>query len=292
MFADLHLHTCFSDGTYTPEELVSHAREKGLSAIALTDHDTVEGCRRAEAACGKAGVEFIAGTELTADCEGIELHILGYFLDIEDPLLIQEITKCQTTRQDRIREMVSRLNRHRVPLKAERVFAIANCRSPGRPHVARALVEDGFCSSMDEAFERFLKRSRPAWVPKRRISADDAIALIHHAGGLAVMAHPGLNRTDDVILPVVKAGLDGIECFHTKHSTATAERYLQMADRYKLLVTGGSDCHGMSKGHPLIGTIKLPYQHVELLRIAVARRRENTPNGSGDKPERVPSTIS
>jgi hypothetical protein len=170
--------------------------------------------------------------------------------------------------------MVLRLNRLQVPLQAERVFALANCRSPGRPHVARALVEDGFCSSMDEAFDRFLKRSRPAWVPKRRVSAADAIALIHGAGGLAVMAHPGLNRTDAVIAPLVESGLDGIECFHTKHSTTTAERYLEMADRYRLLVTGGSDCHGMSKGRPLIGTIKLPYQHVELLKIQVARRRK------------------
>lgn len=274
MFADLHLHTHFSDGTYSPEELVGHAKEKGLSAIALTDHDTVEGCARAEQACQEAGIEFIAGTELTADCKGTEVHLLGYFLDTQHPRLIEEISKCQDTRQNRIREMVVRLNQQRVPLKAERVFALANCRSPGRPHVARALVQEGFCSSMDEAFDRWLKRSRPAWVPKRRVSAADAIALIHAAGGLAVMAHPGLNRTDAVIPPVVKAGLDGIECFHTKHSTSTSERYLELADRYKLLVTGGSDCHGMSKGRPLIGTIKLPYQHVELLKIAVARRRE------------------
>ncbi len=278
MFADLHLHTHFSDGTYTPEELVARAREQGLSAIALTDHDTVEGCPRAGQACLDAGIEFIPGTELTADYKGTELHILGYFLDMENGLLLREISKCQATRQDRIREMVLRLNQHRVPLRAERVFAIANCQSPGRPHVARALVEDGYCANMDEAFERFLKRSRPAWVPKRRISVADAIDLIHQAAGLAVMAHPGLNRTDDLIPAVVKAGLDGIECFHTKHSTATAERYLEIADRYKLLVTGGSDCHGMSKGRPLIGTIKLPYQHVELMKIAVARRREAPPS--------------
>jgi predicted metal-dependent phosphoesterase TrpH len=252
----------------------------------------VEGCPRAVEACGKAGIEFITGTELTADYKGIEIHILGYFLDMENTLLISEISKCQATRQDRIREMVARLNAHRVPLKAERVFAIANCQSPGRPHVARALVEDGFCSSMDEAFERFLKRSRPAWVPKRRISAADAIDLIHKAGGLAVMAHPGLNRTDDVIPPAVKAGLDGIECFHTKHSTAASERYLELADRYKLLVTGGSDCHGMSKGRPLIGTIKLPYQHVEMLKIAVARRRRTAPSGPDGQSESVSSTVS
>jgi hypothetical protein len=273
VFADLHLHTHFSDGTFTPEELVARACDQGLSAIALTDHDTVEGCPRAAAACEKAGIEFIVGTELTADYKGCELHILGYFLDIENPLLIREMSKCQATRQDRIREMVLRLNQARVPLEAERVFAIANCQSPGRPHVARALVADGYCAGMDEAFERFLKRGRPAWVPKRRISAANAIELIHQAGGLAVMAHPGLNRSDDVIPPVVKAGLDGIECFHTKHSTHASERYLELADRYKLLVTGGSDCHGMSKGRPLIGSMKLPYQHVELMKIAVARRQ-------------------
>jgi len=130
VFADLHLHTHFSDGTYTPEELVAHALEKGLSAIAVTDHDTVEGCPRAAAACKRAGLEFIPGTELTADYQGIELHILGYFLDPDNALLLKEISKCQLTRQDRIREMVLRLNQQRVPLKAERVFAIANCQSP------------------------------------------------------------------------------------------------------------------------------------------------------------------
>jgi len=271
---------------------VGHARQKGFSAIALTDHDTVEGCPRAAAACEQAGIEFIVGTELTADLKGTELHILGYFLDMENQLLLAEIAKCQATRQDRIREIVDRLNRRGVPLKAERVFAIANCQSPGRPHVARALVEDGFCSGMDEAFERFLKRGRPAWVPKRRISAAEAINLIHTAGGLAVMAHPGLNRSDDVIPPVVKSGLDGIECFHTRHSTAASERYLEMADRYKLLVTGGSDCHGMSKGRPLIGTIKLPYQHVQLLKIAVARRREGAQRGADGRPDNIRTTVS
>ena len=145
---------------------------------------------------------------------------------------------------------------------------------PGRPHVARALVQAGLCGSLDEAFERFLKKNRPAWVPKcKDVRAGRASHLIHQAGGVAVMAHPGLNRTDDIIPEMVEAGLDGIECFHTKHSAATSEHYLQMADKYHLLVTGGSDCHGMSKGKPLIGTVKLPYQHVEKLKAKAAERR-------------------
>jgi predicted metal-dependent phosphoesterase TrpH len=166
--------------------------------------------------------------------------------------------------------MVARLNRLKVPLTAEAVFALANCRAPGRPHVARALVKARLCSSLDEAFERFLKRNRPAWVPKLKMSAEEAIDLIHQAGGVAVLAHPGLNRTDKVIPGLVEASLDGLECFHTKHSTVTSEHYLELADRYHLLVTGGSDCHGLSKGKPLIGTVRVPYQHVERLMARAA----------------------
>jgi hypothetical protein len=272
MFADLHLHTHFSDGTFSPEEVVALGKKFGLAALSLTDHDTVEGCARMAAACAAAGIEFIPGTELTAEQDENELHILGYFLDTQNKKLLVEIAKFQAVRQNRIREMVARLNELHVPLAAEAVFTLANCRSPGRPHVARALVNAGLCSSLDEAFERFLKKSRPAWVPKKKMSALDGIELIHQAGGLAVMAHPGLNRTDEVIPDLVDAGLDGIECFHTKHSTATSQRYLRIADKYHLLVTGGSDCHGLSKGKPLIGTVKLPYLHVEKMKAAVGRK--------------------
>lgn len=268
--ADLHLHSQFSDGTYTPEELAHEGRQHGLAALALTDHDTVEGCARAGQACRALGLEFIAGAELTAEQGGHEIHILGYYLDTQNQRLLAETAKFQSVRQNRIREMVERLNEANVPLKVESVFALANCRSPGRPHVARALVQAGMCGSLDEAFERFLKRNRLAWVPKFKMSAPDAIALIHHAGGVAVLAHPGLNHSDQIIPAMVEAGLDGLECFHTKHSTSTGEHYLELADRFKLLVTGGSDCHGLSKGKPLIGTVKLPYQHVEILQAKAA----------------------
>ncbi|MEW6305093.1 MAG: PHP domain-containing protein [Verrucomicrobiota bacterium] len=266
------MHTYFSDGTYSPEELAGHGKRHGLAAMSLTDHDTVEGCARMAAACEREGIEFITGSELTAELEGIELHLLGYFIDPEHPRLLSELAKFQHVRQERIREMVARLNELGVPLAAEAVFAIANCRSPGRPHVGRALVQAGICTSLDEAFDRFLKRGRPAWVPKFRISAAEAIALIHESGGLAVMAHPGLNRTDDIIPALIEAGLDGIECFHSKHSTATSEHYLLMAEENDLLVTGGSDCHGMNKGKPLIGTMKLPYDYVQKLKDKAADR--------------------
>jgi predicted metal-dependent phosphoesterase TrpH len=265
-FADLHLHTLFSDGTFTPEELAGHGARVGLAAMALTDHDTVEGCPRMAEACRVLGIEFVAGAELTAELDGTEIHILGYFLELENPKLQTELKKFQTVRQNRIHEMVARLNRVNIPLRAESVFALANCRSPGRPHVGRALVQAGFCSSLDEAFDRFLKKNRPAWVPKCKISAREAIALIHQAGGLAVMAHPGLNRTDDVIPIMAEQGLDGLECFHSKHTPAMSEYYMEMAGRLKLLITGGSDCHGYSKGKPLIGGVKLPGVYFQRLK--------------------------
>ena len=267
-FADLHLHTQFSDGTFTPEELVAHAQRHGLACIALTDHDTVEGCARVATACTPAGIEFIPGAELTAEHADTEVHILGYFLDTQNPVLIGKIAKFQAVRQNRIREMVAALNQIGIPLQAESVFALANCKSPGRPHVARALVKEKLIGNLDEAFERYLKKGRPAWVPKTKMSALEAVELIHQAGGLAVMAHPGLNRTDEIIPALVEAGMDGIECFHTKHSAATSKRYLEIAEKFHLLVTGGSDCHGFSKNKPLIGTVKLPYEHVERLYAA------------------------
>jgi hypothetical protein len=264
-FADLHLHTFFSDGTFSPEELAGHGARCGLTAMSLTDHDTVEGCPRMALACRNLGIEFMTGAELTAELDGIEVHILGYYLDAENPSLQTKLKQFQSVRQNRIHEMVARLNRVHIPLRAETVFAIANCASPGRPHVGRALVQQGFCTSLDEAFDRFLKKSRPAYVPKFKISALDAIALIHDAGGLASMAHPGLNRNDDVIPALAVSGLDGLECFHSKHTPAMTEYYLDIAARNHLLVTGGSDCHGYNKGKPLIGGVKLPAVYFDRL---------------------------
>ncbi len=275
MFADLHLHTNFSDGTYTPEELTAHGQRLGFRTLALSDHDTMEGCARMAAACDTAGIEFIPASELTAELDGHELHLLGYFLDTTNAKLLVELAKFQEVRQNRIREMVARIRELNVPLREELVFEVANCRAPGRPHVARALVKAGLCRNLDEAFERFLKKDRPAWVPKFKMSAPDAIELIHQAGGLAVMAHPGLNNFDNLIPALADCGLDGLECYHTKHAAAQAYHYQKVAEQLGLLVTGGSDCHGMSKGRPLIGGMKLPYFRVEEMKKAQAARAKS-----------------
>jgi predicted metal-dependent phosphoesterase TrpH len=272
MFADLHLHTRYSDGTYTPRELVEQAVRQNLVAIALTDHDTVEGCAETATACREAGIEFFPATELTAELDGHELHLLAYGIDPLDPPLLAAMRQFQTARQDRIREMVRRLNQLGIPLNSREVLNLAGCHSPGRPHVARALVGARVCSSPDEAFERFLKRGRPAWASKFKIAAPDAIALIHAAGGLAVMAHPGLNRIDSLLPDLAAAQLDGLECFHSKHSPASAQHYLDLAKKLGLLATGGSDCHGLAKGTPLIGSVRLPYAYVERLKDRFSER--------------------
>ena len=274
--ADLHLHTCFSDGTYTPEELAVIGRQKGLGVLAITDHDTVDGCPRMAAACQREGIEFIPGIEITTGIDEREVHILAYGVDISNPPLLEALQQFQQIRQNRVREIVERLKKLGIALEAETVFELANCSAPGRPHVGRALVGAGVCANLDEAFERFLKRNRPAWVPKPRINAAEAIELIHEARGLAVLAHPGINHADEVIPKLVASGLDGIECFHTRHSPAVTEHYLAMSEQLGLVATGGSDCHGMNKGQPLIGGIKLPYTYVSAMKERLAARR----NGS------------
>jgi len=275
MYADLHLHTHFSDGTYSPEELAGHGKRCELSIMSLTDHDTVDGCDRMADACRELGIEFITGTELTCEWEGTELHLLGYFIDTRHPLLRQSMKRFQQVRRNRIFEMVQRLNKMDITITAEQVFELANCDSPGRPHLARTLVRNGTCASLDEAFERFLKHNRPAWVPKYKMTAPEAIDLVHQVGGLAVLAHPGLYRADEVIPPLSEAGLDGIECFHSRHSTNAIEHYLRVAARFRLLPTGGSDCHGMNKGEPLIGGIRLAADYVDRMREAAKSRQQN-----------------
>lgn len=273
MFADLHLHSTFSDGTDPPESVIRRARVASVCAVALTDHDTTEGCASAAAACTAAGIEFLPGAELTAEHGEIELHILAYCVDADRPEWRAALEQFQVARQQRIREMIARLNHLQIPLQTEAVLALPNCRAPGRPHVARALVQGGFCISTDEAFERFLKRNRPAWVPKFKIAAARAIALIHRAGGVAVLAHPGLNATDEYIPDLVRLGLDGIECYHTKHSATDTRRYLAVATELGVLISGGSDCHGPTHGGPLLGSIKLAYEHVERIKARAAARR-------------------
>ena len=270
MYADLQLHTHYSDGTYTPEELAERGRERGIKVMALTDHDTIDGCKQMAIACDDRNIEFISGCEFTVELEGFELHLLGYFLDLECARLIEQLEKYQAVRKNRIDEMVFKLNELGFKITSDDVLNIANCNSPGRPHIGRVMVAKGYCRSLDESFQKYLKKGKPAWVPKSKMTASQAIELIHEAGGLSVIAHPGLYHRDEVISSLAAVGMDGIECFYTRHSTPMTEHYLMLAEQHGLLVTGGSDCHGDNKGRPLIGGIKLPYFYVEKMKLALS----------------------
>jgi predicted metal-dependent phosphoesterase TrpH len=260
--ADLHLHSRFSDGTYDPGNLLDLGKKLHLSIISITDHDTVEGYQYAESLFKAKNIFLIPGTEITAEYQNNEIHLLGYFIDCANQKLLKSLAEFQKYRCERIREIVKALNKLSIPLEAETVFLLANCKAPGRPHVARALVKRGFCNSYDEAFERFLRKNKPAWVPKFKTPIDQAIKLIHEAGGLAILAHPGLNKNDELIPIFKEMGLDGIECFHSKHSESMQKHYIQIAKQLGLLVTGGSDCHGFSRGKPVIGTTGLPTEYI------------------------------
>jgi 3',5'-nucleoside bisphosphate phosphatase len=271
----------YSDGTYTPALLVEHAKAAGLDCISLTDHDSVEGLPETARLCGMAGIEFIPGVELTAYAgefpeaeHAREVHILGYLFDRTHAGLREFLEKFKQSRNERVDKMIVRLHRLGIDLKRERVAAFADANGTlGRLHVARALKEAGFVRGADEAFARFLSKGRPAWVPKFRISVAEVAAIIHRAGGAAILAHPGLARVDDRIPQMLSEGLDGIEVWHSGHTPEQCVRYKQFAENRGCLITGGSDCHGTAKYKLVIGTVKLPFAYVERLKEFVAGKK-------------------
>jgi 3',5'-nucleoside bisphosphate phosphatase len=267
-FADLHLHTRYSDGSFTPHELLEHAARLGFAAIAVTDHDTLDAIPEALAAGKEFGVEVIAGVEVTSSIDTQELHMLAYlFGDTwRDPNLRAVLDHATRVRKQRVEQFVTKLNELGIALTIDDVLACSDCGTVGRPHVAMALVKRGYVSSVDEAFARFLKRGKPAYVERYRMQASETIAHIKRAGGIAVIAHPGLNNLDDRIGEMVDQGMAGIEVWHSRHAHAQSKSYLRMAETLGVCATGGSDCHGLGRDGMLLGRIKLPYERVEALK--------------------------
>jgi len=267
-FADLHLHTAFSDGTYTPEELVKKAKAKGLSAIAIADHDSIEGIPLAIEAARDEDIEVIPGIELTAEYEGLEIHILGYFIDYKNKQLQEKLDSLAIIRKERIYKILDKLAELGIKIDPQVVFDISGSGTTGRLHIARALLKEGAIKSINEAFQKYIGDRCPAYVCGFRFSPQDAIELIRGVGGIAVLAHPYLLKRDELIPEFVKCGLQGLEVYYPEHTQAMINFYLEMAKKYNLLVTGGSDCHGKAKPEVKIGMIKLPYELVEKIKAA------------------------
>ncbi|MBI3990525.1 MAG: PHP domain-containing protein [Candidatus Omnitrophica bacterium] len=269
--ADLHLHTNFSDSTFTPAEVVLQAGSVGISTLAITDHDTTAGIQPAIDTGSKLNIEIIPGIELTSSIKEDEVHILGYFINRQDGWFQARLNKLSQARLERLSEMVKTLNRAGIILTAEEVLEITgNPASVGRMHVALALLHKKIVSSAEEAFQKFLRKGCPAYVGVESfgLSPSDSIQIIRKAKGIPVLAHPKVTGKDDYIPEFIKDGLMGIEVYHSEHSQSVARHYRSLAEKYNLLITGGSDCHGLGKGKILSGSVKLPYVFVERLRQA------------------------
>ena len=264
---DLHIHSTASDGTLTPEEVVRVAVRKGLTAISVADHDTVAGSSAARAAARGTGLEVIPGIEISTQDGRRELHLLGYFVDYGDAELQDALARARGARQERIREMVVRLQGLGVRVALEDVARHASGGAWGRPHLAAALVSAGVVREPQEAFQRYLRRGRPAFVDRWKLPTCDAIALIRGAGGIAVFAHPGLCDYDGEIKRFVECGLEGLEAYHVDQSPAQTERYIRLARALGLVVTGGTDSHGPAGPTPVeIGQVAVPDSCAEELR--------------------------
>jgi len=268
MGVDLHLHSTCSDGTLGPGEIAAEAARLGLTAISITDHDTLEATAAARDAAEGTPLAVIPGVEVSCDYRYTEVHLLGYYVDLGSSALLERLVAVREARLARAEQMVERLRKLGVPLTLADVQRVAHAvggdgpgnQSVGRPHVAAALVAMGWCATLQEAFDLYLKKGRPAYVPRYKLTPVEAVHMIREADGCPVLAHPGLIVGErDLPSRLVPEGLAGLEAYHPEHSAADTQRLLRLAQELGLLVTGGSDSHGPAAVRPVaIGAVAVP----------------------------------
>ncbi|KPK68782.1 hypothetical protein AMJ82_07350 [candidate division TA06 bacterium SM23_40] len=279
-YADLHIHTTYSDGLSSPASVVQRAVDLGLRAIAITDHDSVGAIEPALVAARGTDVEVIPGVELSVTIDDEDVHILGYLIDCRHTGLLELLHRFASARLERARKIVAKLDTLGAPLEIDRVLELAGRGTVGRPHIADALVESGWARTFDDAFLRFIGYHAPAYVGKPRLDPALAFRLLRDAGGLSVLAHPGVEGRERFLPQLKEADLDGIEVWHTQHDRRTVARLSERAREMGLLMTGGSDCHGERRSEPLIGTVKVPYSVVGEMK---QRRRDKGLTELGDE---------
>jgi predicted metal-dependent phosphoesterase TrpH len=266
----------FSDGTYTPRQLIEQAKRAGLSAIAVVDHDTLAGLGSALKEAGQ-GLEVLSGVELTAEEAGLEIHILGYLIDRDNPQLLESLEVLRKNRLQRIYRISEKLQTLGLNLKAEEVFSLAQGETVGRLHVARAMLKKDLVKSLTEAFQKYIGDNAPAHVLGFRLSPQEAVRLIKDAGGIPIVAHPHTFNDDAVLFRLLGYGVMGIEAYYPDYTQSTTKFYLELAARHNLLVTGGSDFHGEAKPDIKIGAVRIPYELVEKLKQAKLRSQRGCP---------------
>ncbi|MGB9824127.1 MAG: PHP domain-containing protein [Candidatus Hydrothermia bacterium] len=268
---DLHLHTTKSDGLYTPKDLVYYLYSKGIKFLSITDHDSIEGIEEASEEAEKLGMTVIPGIELSAEYKNEEVHVLGYFIDIRSLELQRYLEKLREARRDRFIKIIEKLRDLGMEIRVD-LSSFDKNQSIGRPHVAKEMVKQGYVSSVEEAFAKYLGDGGPAYVKKFKISVPEAIDIIHSSGGVAVIAHPGLlNRMIEVINVAIASGVDGIEVFHPKNPPYTESTLLEIAFKNNLLVTGGTDFHGTLDEQDYFNDFKLECE-VEEKKINVRKK--------------------
>jgi predicted metal-dependent phosphoesterase TrpH len=265
-YVDLHIHTIHSDGSSTVEEVLEAASRKGLAAIAITDHDCIDAYPHALEMGSQLGIEVIPGLELSSESEGVDLHILGYFIDITNPTLTRRLTEMKDARYVRARKIVENLNNQGIDLRFDTVLSIAGVGAIGRPHIAAALLKEELVYSFREAFEKYLGYGLPAYVEKFRMRPQEVFDLVKQAGGIPVLAHPGVTKVDDRIPEFIRDGVMGLEAYHTEHSATIQQNYVKIARKNGLAVTGGSDFHNSSHNKSEIGVPRVPYSAVKSLK--------------------------
>lgn len=277
---DLHLHTTHSDGSCTPTELIGLAHEAGVTTLAITDHDIMTGISEARIAADQYEIEIIPGVEISSIMGNSELHILGYFLDWQDAGLNERFKTLRDSRHRRNPQIIERLQGLGIDLTYDQVRALAGSDSVGRPHIARALMNKGVVTSAKEAFDKFLGEGKPAYVPRELPSPAEAIHWIKSARGLAVLAHPTWVKLTDrslteLLRQLTAEGLDGVEVYYSSHTPRQTREYLSLAQQLGLLVTGGSDFHGLTKPDIEVGigkgSLHIPATLLPKMKELVAR---------------------
>jgi len=277
---DLHTHSTASDGIYTPTELLQQAHTIGLRVLALTDHDTTNGLDEASSMARHLNIDFIPGIEINTDVGNNEIHVLGYCLEYQRPQFQQVVQVLRDARTRRGERMVELLNEQGIPISWKRVRQIAQG-AVGRPHIAKALVEAGIVQSISEAFDRYIGRNCPAYVPRYKLAPIDALHLIRSANGLPVLAHPidlpGIDELHKWLPELVKAGLAGLEAYYGPYTEKDEQQLRAIADQYHLIPTGGTDFHGPGIHPTPLGGRFVPLEAVERLKEAAAKLKGSEP---------------
>ena len=283
-YVDLHVHTSFSDGSLKPAEAVWEAVDVGLATIAVTDHDGVDGNAEAFAEGAQQGLEVIPGVEMSCDFTPINVHVVGLFIDPTNDGLAEALADVREYRKRRNPKILAKLAELGIPLELEEVAAKAGGKTVGRPHIAEVMVEKGYVADFQEAFEKYLAHHKPAYVGRRRIAAEEGIALIHGSGGLAFLAHPGVYALpprilESMVFKLARAGLDGVEVYYSDNLPTDTAFLRRLVDEYDLLASGGTDFHGAAKPGVELGIgrgdLKIPYELVARMkaRLGVRERR-------------------